>query len=161
MDLSLHRLGPLMTEAITRSTAPTTPKTAEQPKGSKIFAVLTGITSVVVLLQAVWAGIFLEHDGARDAASNWVEIHARGGEVALGLAAIATIFAFVRLRSQKSLWIGSLALTVLLVSESYIGGLIVDYSQDSLTAVHVPLGMAIMGLVVWLPLRARRYRTAA
>lgn len=28
-------------------------------------------------------------------------------------------------------------------------------SKDALTAVHVPLAMALMGLVVWLPLRAR------
>lgn len=153
-----------MTEAITRSTATTAttaPKKSQLEKSSKIFAALTGITSIVVLLQAVWAGIFLQHDGARDAASNWVEIHARGGEVAIALALLATVFAFVRLRPHKDLWIASLGLTVILVLESYIGGLIVDESKDSLTAVHVPLGMAIMALVVWIPLRARHYRKLA
>ena len=32
--------------------------------------------------------------------------------------------------------------------------------KDTLTAVHVPLAMAIMGLAVWLPLRVRAARSA-
>jgi hypothetical protein len=49
-------------------------------------------------------------------------------------------------------------LTVLLVLEAYIGGLIRDDGKDALTAVHVPLAMFLMGLVVWLPFRAARER---
>lgn len=45
---------------------------------------------------------------------------------------------------------------MLLVLEIYLGGLIRDGGQDSLTAVHIPLVMALMGLVVRLPLRASR-----
>lgn len=150
-----------MTESITRSNPTRAPKTSARAQDTTLFAILTGVTSVVVLLQAVWAGIFLQHDGARDAASTWVTVHARGGEVALALAAIATIFAFIRLRSHKDLWMGSLMLTLFLVLESYIGGLIVDEGKDTLTAIHVPLGMGIMALVVWIPLRARHYRSLA
>lgn len=36
------------------------------------------------------------------------------------------------------------------------GGLIVDEGKDVMAAVHVPLAMALMGLAVWLPLRARK-----
>jgi hypothetical protein len=43
---------------------------------------------------------------------------------------------------------------VLLVVEAYLGGLIRDDGKDSLTAVHVPLALALMALAVWLPLRA-------
>lgn len=107
----------------------------------------------------MWAGIFLEHDGNRDAASSWIDIHARGGDIALGLALLATVVALVRLRARKDLVIGAALLTVLLALEAYIGGLIRDASKDTLTAVHVPLGMAIMALVVWIPLRARSGRT--
>lgn len=53
------------------------------------------------------------------------------------------------------------ALTVMLAVEAYIGGLIVDASKDTLTAVHVPLAMAITALVIWLPLRARTGRTVS
>jgi hypothetical protein len=28
-----------------------------------------------VLLQGLWAGIFLQHDGQRDAASGWIDVH--------------------------------------------------------------------------------------
>jgi hypothetical protein len=120
------------------------------------FSVLIGLSALAVLLQGLWAGIFLQHDGQRDDASGWIDIHARGADIAILLAAAATIVAFVRLRPRKDLWVGSAALTVLLILESYVGGLIRDDSKDVLTAVHVPIAMALMGLVVWLPLRARQ-----
>lgn len=125
-----------------------------------LFNVLLGLTALAVLLQALWAGIFLQHDGERDAASNWIDVHARGGEIAIVLALLATVVALIRLRHRKDLWIGTAALTVLLVLESYLGGLIRDNSKDSLTVVHIPLGMAIMALAVWIPMRARTRRTA-
>ena len=111
-----------------------------------------------MLLQGLWAGIFLKHDGQRDDASGWIDVHARSGEVALVLAVAATAVALWRHRARKDLWIGPLVLAVLLVLESYLGGLIRDDSKDTLTAVHVPLAMAIMGVSVWLPLRARSRR---
>lgn len=113
-----------------------------------------------VLLQELWAGIFLEHDGGRDAASGWVDVHARGGDITIVLALLATVVALAKLRHRKDLCIGAAALTALLVLEAYLGGLIRDASKDTLTAVHVPLGMAIMALVVWIPLRARTRRTS-
>jgi hypothetical protein len=122
------------------------------------FSALTGLASLAILLQGLWAGIFLEHDGRRDEAGGWIDVHARGGEVALVLAVAATGFALWRLRPRRDLWIGGLALVALLVLESYLGGLIRDDGKDALTAVHVPLAMAIMGLSVWLPLRARARR---
>ena len=119
----------------------------------RLFSTLIAVAALAVLLQGLWAGIFLEHDGERDAAEKWIQVHARGGEVALALAALV---AFLKLRQRRDLWIGSAALTALIVLESYLGGLIVDQSKDTLTAVHVPLAMALMGLVVWLPFRATR-----
>jgi hypothetical protein len=122
----------------------------------RLYAALIGLAAVAVLLQGLWAGIFLQHDGQRDAASSWIDVHARGADIAILLAAVATIVAVVKLRERRDLWAGSGALTVLLVVESYLGGLIRDSGTDMLTAIHVPLAMALMGLVVWLPLRARR-----
>ena len=128
------------------------------PARSRIFGALIGISALAVLLQGLWAGIFLEHDGHRDAAGSWIDVHARGAEVALLFAALATLYAFFRNRSRKDLWIGGLVFTALIVAESYLGGLIVDDGKDTLTAVHVPLAMAIMALAVWLSLRARARR---
>jgi hypothetical protein len=142
-----------MTTTVERTTDAGT-RAARHP----VYSALVGLSAVAVLLQGLWAGIFLQHDGKRDAASSWIDMHARGADVAIVLAAAATIYAFVKMRDRKDLWVGSAALTVLLVAESYIGGLIRDESQDTLTAVHIPLAMALMALVVWLPLRAVRAR---
>lgn len=138
-------------------TAPTRPATTPL----RIFSALAGAITLVVLLQALWAGIFLQHDGERDAASSWIDVHARGGEIAIALAAITTVYALWKLRYRRDLWLGAVILTLLLVLESYLGGLIVDNSKDTLTAVHIPLGMAIMGLAVWLPVRAQAGRRTA
>lgn len=134
----------------------TRPSPATTRERHPLFSALLGLCAVAVLLQGLWAGIFLEHDGRRDAASFWIDVHARGADVAIVLAAAATVVAFVTLRHRRDLWLGSAALTVVLILEAYLGGLIRDASKDTLTAVHLPLAMALMGLVVWLPLRARR-----
>ena len=145
-----------MTSVTTRK-APTA-TTEEGAKAYRIFAVLTGIAALAVLLQGLWAGIFLQHDGQRDNEASWIDIHARGGEVALLFAALATVWVFMRLRNHRDLLVGGIVLTGLLVLEAFIGGLIRDQGKDVLTAVHVPLGMAIMGLAVWLPVRAAHHR---
>jgi hypothetical protein len=144
-------------ETLTATQQATTRRAAR----TTLFSALSGLAALAVLLQGLWAGIFLEHDGRRDDAGGWIDMHARGGEVALVLAVAATAVALWRHRSRKELWIGSLALVVLLVLEAYLGGLIRDDSKDTLTAVHVPLAMAIMAVSVWLPLRARARRRSA
>lgn len=121
-----------------------------------VFTSLIGVSALAVLLQGLWAGIFLEHDGHRDAASSWIDVHARGADVALFFAALATVYALWKRRSRRDLWAGGLVLTALIVVESYLGGLIRDDGKDTLTAVHVPLAMAIMGISVWLSLRSAR-----
>ena len=136
-------------------TATLSPTTAA-PARNRLYSVLIGTISLLVVLQGLWAGIFLEHDGARDDAATWIDVHARGADIAIGLTVLALVVAVIRLRARRDLLLGTAALAVLLVGESYLGGLIRDAGQDTLTAVHVPIAMTIMGLVVWLPLRARR-----
>lgn len=68
----------------------------------RVVLVLLGLTALAVLLQAVWAGIFLEHDGGRDAASSWIDVHARGGEIAIVLASLATVVAVVNCVRARS-----------------------------------------------------------
>ena len=123
---------------------------------NRAYEVLVGLTGLLIVLQGLWAGIFLEHDGQRDNASSWIDVHARGADLSILLAAVATVLAFVKLRERRALWIGTAVLTVVLLLEAYLGGLIRDDSKDVLTAVHVPLAMALVGLAIWLPLRAVR-----
>ena len=131
----------------------TTPVTRQK---NTAFSALIGLSALAVLLQGLWAGIFLEHDGHRNAASSWIDVHARGAEVALFFAAVATIYAIWKRRSRTDLWLGGLVFTGLIVVESYIGGLIRDDGKDTLTAVHVPIAMAIMAMAAWLSLRSTR-----
>jgi len=144
------------------ATTSNTPRdTAGAPSGVPsstyaVFGALTGLTALVVLLQGLWAGIFLEGEGERPA--KWVDVHALGAHVATVLAVLTLVWAVWKLRSRADLWIGSLLLAVVMVAESYIGGLIRDQGKDTLTAVHVPLAMLTVALVVWLPLRARAGR---
>lgn len=119
---------------------------------SRLFTVLTGLASLAILLQGLWAGLFI-HEG-HDYQQKWVEVHARGGDIAIGLSIVASIVAVVKLRSRPGLLIGSIALSVLLVLEAFLGGLIGD--TPSVTMIHFPLALALMGLAVWLPLRAVR-----
>lgn len=134
----------------------TTSRPAGSPtrERSPLFSALIGVTALAVLLQGLWAGIFLEHDGKRNNAHSWIDVHAQGGYVATLLALAATVAAFLTLRGRRDLWLGSAALTVLLVLETVLGTLIRDSDKDVLTAVHIPLAMALMALVTWLSFQA-------
>ncbi len=137
----------------TSNRAPSSADTAPTARPrSAVFAVLIGLSTLAVLLQGLWAGLFVRE--GEDYRSNWVQVHAMGADAAIGLALIATVVALVKLRSRRDIVIGSIAFTVLLILEAYLGGLIGDH--PGLTAVHFPLAMALMGLAVWLPLRASR-----
>lgn len=139
-----------MTEAGTNETVP--PQGMAQT--SVLFNVLVGLTTLAILLQGVWAGIFLVHDGKRDAASNWIDVHGAGAYAAVILALAATVVAGLRLRSRRDLLVASGSLSVLLVVEGGLG-MAVHSGTGALTAVHVPLAMAIMGAAVRLAVLAR------
>jgi heme A synthase len=119
---------------------------------SPLYSALIGLAALAILLQGLWAGLFA-HEG-KDYKQSWVDVHARGADIAILLAIAATVVAVLKLRNRRDLVFGTGALVVLLVVEAYIGGLIGDHS--GLTAVHFPLAMALMGLAVWLPFRATR-----
>ena len=145
-----------MTDNATSTSTLRRPST--QPRGNPIYAILIGLAALGVLLQGLWAGIFLEHDGNRP--DKWVNIHARGAEVTIVITVLAFVAALVWLRHRRDLLIGTAVLAVALVVEAYIGGRITDDGNDTLTAIHVPLAMAVMGLAVWLPFRTRSGRSA-
>jgi heme A synthase len=133
------------------SATPTTDTRAPE----RVFASLAGITAIVVLLQFVFAGVFLRFDGKRDASSTWINAHAWGAHIGTTLAVATAAYAVWRLRTRRDLVVGSVLLAAFFLVEAYIGGAIRDSGKDSWTMVHVPLAFAITALVVWLPVRAR------
>ena len=140
----------------TASTNPPRPNTT-RARGNPVYGALIGLTTLGVLLQAVWAGIFLEHDGNRP--DKWVNVHAQGAVGTIVLAVLALAAALIWLRHRRDLVIGTVVLVIALVVEAYLGGRITHDGDDTLTAIHVPLAMAVMGLAIWLPFRARTARS--
>jgi hypothetical protein len=106
-----------------------------------------GLTTLGVLLQGLWAGLFLRPD----AGGSWYSIHQHGGEATVTLAALATIAAALWLRARRDLLGGTALLLVLLVAEYFLGR-----AGGSSLALHLPLALLIMALAVWLPMTARR-----
>ncbi|MGY2127487.1 hypothetical protein [Blastococcus sp. SYSU DS0617] len=112
---------------------------------------LVGLASLGVLLQGVWAGMFL---GGSDDYGTWASVHQHGGEATVALALLATVAAFVWLRDNKPVLVGTTLLFLLLVAELLLG-MAIDGTRAAIV-VHVPLAMLLMGLAVWLPTAARR-----
>ena len=122
---------------------------------SAAYSILIGLTTLAILLQAVWAGIFIRE--GQDNNDTWVTVHARGADVAIVLAIVAAVIAFVQLRARRDLWIGTAVLAVLLILEAYLGGLVGD--NPAVQEVHFPLAMLLIALAVYLPARARTARS--
>jgi hypothetical protein len=121
-----------------------------------VFGTLTGLATLAVLLQGLWAGEFLQYHGAaaRTQRESWIAVHARGGEVAIALALLATVWALLRLRSRLDLLVGGAVLTLLLIAVAYVGGLITDDGMDGLSPLHIPLALASLALASWLTWQA-------
>lgn len=135
------------------TTTATSPRTVvDTPSRSPLYSALIGLSAVAVLLQAVWAGVFIR-EGKEDN-DTWVSVHARGADVAIALALAATIAAFLKLRDRRDLLIGTAVFSALLIVEAYLGGLVGN--NQAVEIAHFPIAMGLMGLAVWLPLRVRR-----
>jgi hypothetical protein len=121
-------------------------------RSMRIFRVLIWIVAAGVVLQGLWAGVFLQHDWRGGESAVWVDIHARAGELTILLAGAATVLAYRRLPDRRAVSRASAALTALLVLEAFLGGLIRDHNVWWLTAIHIPLAMVLVWLTVELAL---------
>jgi heme A synthase len=117
---------------------------------SPLFAAVIGLAALVILLQGVWAGMFIRE--GQDFRDNWVTVHSIGATVTTALALIAAVVAFVQLRSRRDVVIGTVVFLLLLVLEGILGGLIGD--SPGAETVHFPLALLLMGQASWLSVRA-------
>ncbi|MGH3856459.1 MAG: hypothetical protein ACRDR6_23820 [Pseudonocardiaceae bacterium] len=123
-------------------------RTEDHPSASavRLFSILNGLTLLGVLLQAVWAGEFIDRTG-RDA---WISVHEMSGFVVV-LLALATALAALRLRrAHSALTPGALGLLVLIIVQTGLGEAISKAGADGLIAAHVPIAVLIFGLGVYL-----------
>lgn len=111
------------------------------------FAILTGLTSLSIFVQAIVAGLFVSQSHR----NSWIDVHGIVANVVVVLALATAIFAIVTLRRVlRSVMWGSAVLFVLVVIQVVLGHLITDASLDGLIAVHVPLAFVVFGLSGWL-----------
>jgi hypothetical protein len=127
------------------------PSTTPARRVHPAWSALVGLTSLGVLLQGLWAGLFLRQDGDY---GTWVAVHQHGGEGTVLLGVLAAVAAAVWLRSRRDLLVGTVLFAVLLVLELVLG-MAIDGTPGNVV-VHVPLALLLMGLAVWLPMAARR-----
>lgn len=106
---------------------------------SRAFSFLIGASTLIVVLQGVWAGLFLrEGEGYNE---QWIDVHGDGGLIALGLAVLACAFGLLQLRTRRWLVALGLVYAALLAVEVYLGGLVGE--TGGLAAIHIPLALAI------------------
>jgi ABC-type uncharacterized transport system permease subunit len=138
--------------------APAAPAGGPLARSGPIFAALTGLTALAILLQAVFAGEFVD----RANKGGWLSAHSANAIVVVALAVITAVYAFVALReAARALVIGAIALAVLVIVQTLIGHEITDDSHDWLLVIHIPLAMLVFALTIWLSVRARVARRAA
>jgi hypothetical protein len=150
------------TKAMADQTAPSSPEHSSRARALSRYgpgyAALIGLVALAILLQAIFAGVFIEpggHPGSLNA-------HDINADVALGVSVIAAVYALVLLRKPApSLAIGAVVLVVLLVALVAIGHAITGSGDHGLTPVHIPLALLAFGLTIWLSVRARTLRKSS
>jgi hypothetical protein len=125
--------------------------TGSRPGIAVALHLLLRLLALLVFAQAVFAGLFLDGNAA------WRQWHAVNGMLLIPLLALlAVVLAVLLWRSGGPGWIAlaSLALLLAIVVQNAMG-------QTSQVAVHVPLGVAILGLIGALLGRTRNLAPSA
>lgn len=136
-----HREGMTDAPATARAAA-----TRSVPRGLGALRILIVLDGLAILGQAVLAGMFLGGDSAM------LNVHGTGALVVQVLSLLLLITAVLHWRPWHGSGfpaLASLALLVATIIQSMTGG-------ADVTSVHVPLGMAMFGLVIWLAYWALR-----
>lgn len=121
------------------------------------FSILNRLVLLGVVLQGLWAGGFIGHlDGAF-----WLQLHRLTAYIVVILALAAAVLAVVSLRRHRAIAAWSAGLFVLVAIQAEVGHEISHDGERSLTAVHVPVALLIMGLGVYLSIAAARARRSS
>jgi hypothetical protein len=129
----------------------TSPPNGSRPGIAVALHLLLRLLALLVFAQAVFAGLFLDGNAA------WRQWHAVNGMLLIPLLALlAVVLAVLLWRSGGPGWIAlaSLVLLLAIVVQNTMG-------QTSQVAVHVPLGVAILGLIGALLGRTRNLAPSA
>lgn len=116
------------------------------PRGHGVLRILIVLTGLAILAQALFAGMFLGGDAGMRGA------HGAGAILVFALSLIQLVVAVLYWRPWRGSGFPALASLVLAVA-----AVVQSMTGDSgVTSVHVPLGMLMFGLAVWLAAWALR-----
>ncbi|MGB6161866.1 MAG: hypothetical protein WCF33_25505 [Pseudonocardiaceae bacterium] len=122
----------------------------------RAFSVLNGLTLLGVLLQAVWAGEFIDRAGQ----GTWISVHEISAFVLVVLALASALAAITLRRVHPALTLGSCGLLVLIIIQTGLGEAITKAGANELVAAHVPIAVLAFGLGVYLSSMGARLRRA-
>ncbi|MGH3670644.1 MAG: hypothetical protein ACRDSH_08400 [Pseudonocardiaceae bacterium] len=127
------------------------------PGAIRAFSILNGLTLLGVLLQAVWAGEFID----RTERGVWLSAHEIGAFVVVVLALVTAVAAATLRRASSVLALGALAQLLLIVVQTGLGEAITEGGVDGLVVAHVPIAMLIFGLGIYLSIAGAQLRRRA
>ncbi len=117
-----------------------------------MFSLVNGLTLLGVLLQAVWAGEFIDHAGQ----GAWITVHEIGAFVVVVLALANALTTVPLWRTHSALTLGAFSLLVLIVVETGLGEAITRAGANELIVAHVPIAILVFGLGVYLSIMGAR-----
>lgn len=127
------------------------------PAAVRVFSMVNGLTLLGVLLQAVWAGQFIDRAGR----APWITVHEITGFVVVVLSLLTALVAIALLRrANPALTWGAVGQFLLIVVQTGLGEAISKAGADNLIVSHVPIAMLIFGLGIYLSIAGARLRRA-
>lgn len=115
---------------------------------AKVLSMILGVAALLILLQGLWAGVFMNASGSSH--HTWVEIHGHSGEALALVGVFAFVWAVLKMRARHDVLIGTAILAVALIVEVLVG-----MAGGGGLVVHIPLALIAMSITVWLPTRLR------
>lgn len=115
---------------------------------------MNGLTLLGVLLQAVWAGAFIDRPGQ----STWISVHEISGFVVVVLALASTLASITLRRAHPGLTLSACGLLVLIIVQTGLGEAITKAGANNLLVAHVPVAVLVFGLGVYLSSMGARLR---
>jgi hypothetical protein len=119
-----------------------------------MFSLVNGLTLLGVLLQAVWAGAFIDRAGH----SAWITVHEIGAFVVVVLTLAGALAAVPLWRAHSTLTLGAFGLLALIVVQTGLGEAITRAGANELIVAHVPIAILIFGLGVYLSIMGAQLR---
>ena len=144
----------------TRSTRPSGRQETLAPSVRRTYAILVGLTTLSVLVQAVTAGLFVNQQG--ESADSWTDVHGLVAYPVMLLALITAVFTVLKMRTTvPKLWLWTGLLFVATVCQWLSGHAITGLHMDWVIPIHIVLAFLIWGLAMVLSVRSATLRKVA